>query len=53
MAPITNRPKGRSVSDLRMVWGFALRYPGHIAVAFLALLLAAGATSGEAQAGDR
>ena len=29
-----------------MVWGFALRYPGHIAVAALALLLAAGATSG-------
>jgi ATP-binding cassette subfamily B protein len=29
-----------------MVWGFALRYPGHIAVAALALLVAAGATSG-------
>ena len=29
-----------------MVWGFALRYPGHIAVAALALLIAAGATSG-------
>jgi ATP-binding cassette subfamily B protein len=29
-----------------MVWSFALRYPGHIAVAALALLLAAGATSG-------
>ena len=29
-----------------MVWGFALRYPGHIVVAALALLVAAGATSG-------
>jgi ATP-binding cassette subfamily B protein len=29
-----------------MVWGFALRYPGHIAIAALALLVAAAATSG-------
>ena len=41
-----NRPKGRSIRNLRMVWGFALRYPGHIAVAALALLIAAAATSG-------
>jgi ATP-binding cassette subfamily B protein len=41
-----NRPKGRSIRNLRMVWGFALRYPGHIAVAALALLVAAAATSG-------
>src|SRR5215213_10097545 len=41
-----NRPKGRSVGSLRMVWGFAARYPGHIAVAALALLIAAAATSG-------
>ncbi len=46
MATPTNRPKGRSVRSLRMVWGFALRYPGHIAVAALALLVAAAATSG-------
>src|SRR3954449_9237913 len=46
MATQTNRPKGRSVRSLRMVWGFATRYPAHIAVAALALLLAAGATSG-------
>ena len=32
--------------SLRMVWGFALRYPGHIAVAGLALLVAATATWG-------
>lgn len=44
--PTANRPKGRSIKNLRMVWGFALRYPGHIAVAALALLVAAGATSG-------
>src|SRR6478609_6569238 len=42
----TNRPKGRSIRSLRMVWSFAWHYPGHIAVAALALLLAAGATSG-------
>src|SRR5438045_3572997 len=42
----TNRPKGRSVRSLRMVWSFAVHYPGHIAVAALALLVAAGATSG-------
>src|SRR5690242_16909323 len=41
-----SRPKGRSIKNLRMVWGFALRYPGHIAVAALALLFAAAATSG-------
>ncbi|HEY7007152.1 MAG TPA: ABC transporter transmembrane domain-containing protein [Sphingomicrobium sp.] len=44
--PTANRPKGRSVKNLRMVWGFALRYPGRIAIAALALLVAAGATSG-------
>lgn len=41
-----NRPKGRSLRNLRMVWGFTSRYPGHIAIATLALLVAAGATSG-------
>jgi len=44
--PTANRPKGRSIKNLRMVWSFALRYPGHIAVAALALLFAAAATSG-------
>src|SRR5947209_6625059 len=38
------RPKGRSIRNLRMVWGFAVRYPGHIAVAAIALAVAAGAT---------
>ena len=46
MANNLNRPPGRSVKNLRMVWGFALRYPGHIAFAALALLVAAAATSG-------
>ena len=46
MANLPNRPKGRSVRNLRMVWSFAVRYPGRIAIAALALLIAAGATSG-------
>ena len=46
MANLPNRPKGRSVKDLRMVWSFALRYPGRIAIAAIALLVAAAATSG-------
>ncbi len=46
MANTPNRPPGRSLKNLRMVWGFALKYPGHIAVAALALLIAAAATSG-------
>src|SRR6476469_298802 len=44
--PTANRPKGRTIRSLRMVWGFALRYPGHIAIAAMALLVAAAATSG-------
>ena len=39
-----NRPKGRSIKNLRMVWSFTSRYPGHIAAAVLALLVAATAT---------
>ncbi len=46
MANTPNRPPGRSLKNLRMVWGFALKYPGHIAIAALALLVAAAATSG-------
>src|ERR1044071_5304398 len=41
-----SRPKGRSLRSLRMIWSFAVGYPGHIAVAALALLVAAAATSG-------
>jgi len=45
MASRPNRPKGRSLRSLRMVWSFALHYPGQIALAALALLVAAGAWS--------
>lgn len=43
--PTANRPKGRSIKNLRMVWGFAARYPGRIACAALALLIAAAAAT--------
>ena len=46
MSNVPNRPKGKSIKNLRMVWSFAIAYPGHIAIAGLALLVAAGATSG-------
>ena len=46
MASAPDRPKGKSLSDLGMVWRFAGRYPGHIACAAIALLVAAAATSG-------
>jgi ATP-binding cassette subfamily B protein len=46
MASRPNRPPGRSLRNLRMIWSFAVRYPAHIAVAALALLVAAAATSG-------
>jgi ATP-binding cassette subfamily B protein len=45
MAITIARPKGRSIKNLRMVWGFALRYPWHIAGAALALTVAAAATT--------
>jgi ATP-binding cassette subfamily B protein len=34
----------RSLNNLAIIWRFAARYPGHIALAALALLTAAGAT---------
>jgi ATP-binding cassette subfamily B protein len=46
MAISTDRPKGKSLSNLGMVWGFARGYPGHIVCAAIALLVAAAATSG-------
>ena len=45
MASAPNRPKGRSVKNLRMIWTFASRYRGHIAGAAVALLVAASATA--------
>jgi ATP-binding cassette subfamily B protein len=44
MASAANAPKGKSLSSLRMVWGHAARYPGHIVGAAIALLVAASAT---------
>ena len=41
----TDKPK-KSLANLGMVWGFAKAYPGHLAAAAVALLFAAGATSG-------
>ena len=46
MASAPERPKGKSLSDLNMVWRFASHYPGHIVCAGIALLVAAAATSG-------
>src|SRR5687768_18474722 len=46
MATISPPPGKRSLSSLRMVWRHAARYPGHIAAAGVALLVAAAATSG-------
>ncbi len=46
MANTPARPKGRSISSLNMIWRFASHYPGRIAIAALALLFAAAATSG-------
>ena len=46
MANAPNRPPGRSLKNLRMIWSFASHYRGHILGAAVALLVAAGATSG-------
>jgi ATP-binding cassette subfamily B protein len=40
-APSRPQPK---LGNLAMVWHFAFRYPGHIAAALIALIVAAGAT---------
>jgi ATP-binding cassette subfamily B protein len=45
MAIAPTVPKGKSLSDLGMVWSFARRYPGHLVTAAIALLIAASATS--------
>ena len=46
MASAPDARRAKSLSDLGMVWRFARRYPGHIAGAAIALLVAAAATSG-------
>ena len=41
-----NTPKtSRSLGPLRMIWRQSLQYPGHLAIAFLALLTTSAATS--------
>lgn len=42
--PDTASPAPRKIGNLLLIWGFAARYPGHIAAAALALLIAAAAT---------
>ena len=44
--PQHQRPKGRNLGSLKMVWAQARRYPLQLLAALTALLLAAGATSG-------
>ena len=46
MASAPNRPPGRSLKNLRMIWSFASKYRGHIFGAAVALIAAAAATSG-------
>jgi len=46
MATTPDDKQKKSLSNLGMVWGFARRYPGHLVVAAIALLVAAAATSG-------
>jgi ATP-binding cassette, subfamily B, bacterial len=46
MASNSSQPGKRSLASLRMVWGFAMSYPGHIGAAAAALLVAAAATTG-------
>ncbi len=44
MAEEADPKTGRKIGNLSMIWRFAIRYPAQIAGAFLALLVAAGAT---------
>jgi ATP-binding cassette subfamily B protein len=37
-------PPSRKLSNLALLWGYARRYPGHLAAALLALIVAASAT---------
>ena len=46
MASNPKPPKAKNLSGLRMVWGFASRYRLQLVAAAIALLFAAGATSG-------
>jgi ATP-binding cassette subfamily B protein len=39
-----SQPKPRKLGSLAMVWRYAIRYPGHIALALTALIVSSGAT---------
>jgi len=44
MASNAEPPPSKKLGNLAMIWRYAIRYPGHIAAAALALLVAAAAT---------
>ncbi|HLL59865.1 MAG TPA: ABC transporter transmembrane domain-containing protein, partial [Allosphingosinicella sp.] len=44
MASNAEPPPTKKLGNLAMIWRYAIRYPGHIAAAALALLVAAAAT---------
>jgi ATP-binding cassette subfamily B protein len=44
MATTAEPPPSKKLGNLTMIWRYAIRYPGHIAAAALALLVAAAAT---------
>jgi ATP-binding cassette subfamily B protein len=44
MASTAEPPPTKKLGNLAMIWRYAIRYPGHIAAAALALLVAAAAT---------
>ena len=41
LPPVKER---RRIGELRLIWGMAMRYPGHIACSFAALIVASAAT---------
>ena len=46
MTDIKEAGPKHNLSDLVMIWGFAMRYPGRIAIALIAMLVSAAATLG-------
>ena len=46
MAESESPPANRKIGNLRMIWGFGIAYPGRIAVALFAMLVAAASTLG-------
>ena len=46
MTDIKEAGPKHNLSDLAMIWGFALRYPGRITIALIAMLVSAAATLG-------